>query len=180
MTPLLLIKKISCLTIIKPASKNTETSISPQQCTRAGFFFRQTNPTTKLNYCYRTWHRSLLSFACPSLQCVRCVDTFLWYFASFLSKEMISAKSSSSSTCSCKWKKSNCLKHFWESPWITQCTYHPFWGPLPYFTQLHFFPCAQLAREMQFNFSVFNLLDWHILKPLHWGKQKAYSEKLWW
>ena len=26
--------------------------------------------------------------------------------------------------------------------------------------------CAQLAREMQLNFSVLELLDWHILKPL--------------
>ena len=33
-------------------------------------FFSQTNPKTKLNYCYGTWHRSLLSFAFPSLQCV--------------------------------------------------------------------------------------------------------------
>ena len=33
-------------------------------------FFSQTNPKTKLNYCYGTRHRSLLSFAFPSLQCV--------------------------------------------------------------------------------------------------------------
>ena len=37
-TPLLLIKKIPCLTIIKPASKNTQASISLHQCTCADLF----------------------------------------------------------------------------------------------------------------------------------------------
>ena len=87
-TPLLVIKNIPCLTIIEFASKNTKASSSLQQCTCADFF-SQTNPKTKLNYCYG--HDIAPCFFCLSftaMRCrpflLRCVDKFLWYFASFL------------------------------------------------------------------------------------------------
>ena len=87
------------------------------------------------------WHRSLLSFALPSLQCV------VGLFSSFV------------------WTNSSrILQAFFPRKWFSVL------GLLPYFTKCIFFclrgACAQLARQMQLSFSVLDLLDWHILKPL--------------
>ena len=119
-TPLLVIKNIPCLTIIEFASKNTKASSSLQQCTCADFF-QSDESEDEVELLLREM-TSLLAFFCLSftaMRCrpflLRCVDKFLWYFASFLSKEVI--------IC--------------------------FWGPLPYFTQMHFFACAGLARSLR-------------------------------
>ena len=94
-------------------------------------FFSQTNPSELL---LRDM-TSLLAFFCLSftaMRCrpflLRCVDKFLWYFASFLSKEVIICSGVPS------------LLH-----------------PNAFFCLRG--ACAQLAREMQLNFSVLELLD---------------------
>ena len=93
-TPLLVIKNIPCLTIIEFASKNTKASSSLQQCTCAGFF-QSDESEDEVELLLRDM-TSLLAFFCLSftaMRCrpflLRCVDKFLWYFASFLSKEVI-------------------------------------------------------------------------------------------
>ena len=139
-TPLLVIKNIPCLTIIEFESKNTKASSSLQQCTCADFF-NQTNPKAKLNYCYGTWHRSLLSFAFPSLQCV------VGLFSSVV------------------WTNSSgILRAFFPRKWSSVLGSPSLLHPNAFFCLRG--ACAQLAREMQLNFSVLELLDWHILKPL--------------
>ena len=97
-TPLLVIKKhIPCLTIIEFASKNiknTKASIFLQQCTCADFF-QSDESEDEVELLLRDM-TSLLAFFCLSFTAMRgrpfllgCVDKFLWYFASFLSKEVI-------------------------------------------------------------------------------------------
>ena len=117
-----------------------------------GLFFSQTNPKTRLNYCYGTWH-SLLSLAFPSLQCVVCLFSsvvwtkFLWYFASFLSKEVI--------ICS-------------GVPFLTS----------PKFI---FFACAGLARSLREKCNLISQF-WSCWIDIFWNaaapwKQTAYSKK---
>ena len=93
-TPLLVNKKHTCLTIIKIASKNTKASIFLQQRTCADFF-QSDESEDEVELLLRDM-TSLLAFFCLSftaMRCrpflLRCVDKFLWYFASFLSKEVI-------------------------------------------------------------------------------------------
>ena len=102
-TPILLNKKHTCLTIIKSASETTKASISQQQCTCADFFSVKrvrrggwTTTTILLLLLLRRDVTSLLAFLCLSFTAMRClpfllhcVDKFLSYFASFLSKEVI-------------------------------------------------------------------------------------------
>ena len=58
---------------------------------------------------------------------------------------------------------------------------HLFWSPLPYFTQMHFFACAGPARSLREKcnliFSVLDLLDWNILKPLPLDPYKIPNEQ---
>ena len=131
-TPLLVNKKHTCLTIIKSASKTTKPSISQQQCTCAAFF-QSDESEDEVELLLRDM--TLLAFSCLSftaMHCLpfllRCVDKFLWYFASFLSKEVI--------ICS-------------GVPFLT--------SPKCIFLLARGLP--QLAREMQLNFSVLELLD---------------------
>ena len=91
-TPLLVNKKHTCLTIIK--SKNTKASIFLQQRTCADFF-QSDESEDEVELLLRDM-TSLFAFFCLSftaMRCrpflLRCVDKFLWYFASFLSKEVI-------------------------------------------------------------------------------------------
>ena len=93
-TPLLVIKNTPCLTIIEFASKSTKASIFLQQCTCADFF-QSDESEDEVELLLRDM-TSLLAFFCLSftaMRCrpflLRCVDKFLWYFASFLSKEVI-------------------------------------------------------------------------------------------
>ena len=141
-TPLLVNKKHTCLTIIKSTNKTTKASIFLQQRTCADFFsFSQTNPKTRLNYCYGTWHRSLLSFAFPSLQCV------VGLFSSVV------------------WTNSSgIVRAFFPRKWSSVLGSPSLLHPNAFFCLRG--ACAQLAREMELNFSVLELLDWHILKPL--------------
>ena len=139
-TPLLVNKKHTCLTIIKFASKNAKASIFLQQRTCADFF-QSDESEDEVELLLRDM-TSLLAFFCLSftaMRCrpflLRCVDKLLWYFASFLSRKWSSVLGSPS------------LLH-----------------PNAFFCLRG--ACAQLAREMQLNFSVLELLDWHILKPL--------------
>ena len=139
-TPLLVNKKHTCLTIIKSASKTTMLQF-PSNSALARTFFSQTNPKTKLNYCYGTWHRSLLSFAFPSMQC------FVGLFSSVV------------------WTNSSgILRAFFPRKWSSVLGSPSLLHPNAFFCLRG--ACAQLAREMQLNFSVLELLNWHILKPL--------------
>ena len=138
-TPLLVNKKHTCLTIIKSASKTTKASISQQQCTCAGFF-QSDESEDKVELLLRDV--TLLAFSCLSFTAMRClpfllhcVDKFLWYLRAFFPRKWSSVLGSPS------------LLH-----------------PNAFFCLRG--ACAQLAREMQLNFSVLELLDWHILKPL--------------
>ena len=138
-TPLLVIKNTPCLTIIEFA-KALRLQFSCNSAL-AQTFFSQTNPKTKLNYCYGTWHRSLLSFAFPSLQCV------VGLFSSVV------------------WTNSSgILRAFFPRKWSSVLGSPSLLHPNAFFCLRG--ACAQLAREMQLNFSVLELLDWHILKPL--------------
>ena len=119
-TPLLVNKKHTCLTIIKSASKTTKASI-PSNSALARAFFLSDESEDEVELLLRDM-TSLVVFFCFSftaMRCrpflLRCVDKFLWHFASFLSKEAI--------ICS--------------------------GVPLSYFTQMHFFACAGLARSLR-------------------------------
>ena len=109
-TPLRVIKKnIPCLTIVKPARKNTKASISLQQCTCAGFF-QSDEPEDEVELLLRDM-KSLLAFFCLPPLCGQIPLVF----------------------CELSFQGSD----------------HLFWGPLPYFTQMHFFACAGLARSLR-------------------------------
>ena len=93
------------------------------------------------NYCYGTWHLSLLSFAFPSLQfVVGLFSSVVWTNSSGILRAFFPRK--------------------WSSVLGPPSLLHP-----NAFVCLRG-ACAQLAREMQLNFSVLDLLDWHMLKPL--------------
>ena len=88
------LKNIPCLTIIEFASNNTKASIFLQQCTCADLF-QSDESEDEVELLLRDM-TSLLAFFCISFTAMRrrpfllrCVDKFLWYFASFLSKEVI-------------------------------------------------------------------------------------------
>ena len=127
---------------------------SQQQCTCAGFFQSdESEGEVELLLRDMTSLLAFLRLSFTAMRCrpflLRCVDKFLWYFASFLSKEVII------------------------------CSGVPFLTPLPYFTQMHSFACARLARSLRekCNFSVLDLLDWHILKPLLLDPYKMPNEQ---
>ena len=151
-TPLLVNKKHTCLTIIKFASKNTNASIFFPQRTCADFF---QSDESEVNYCYGTWHRSLLSFAFPSLQCV------VGLFSSVV------------------WTNSSgILRAFFPRKWSSVL------GSPPYFTQMHFFACAGLARSLREKCNLISQF-WSCWIDIFWNRcslktNSIFKEKLWW
>ena len=139
-TPLLVNTKHTCLTIIKSASKATKASISQLQCTCADFFSvrrsRRRGWTTATG-------RDTPCFLLPFLHC-----NALSAFSPPLCGQIPLV------FCELSFPRK------WSSVLGSPSLLHP----------NAFFclrgACAQLAREMQLNFSVLELLDWHILKPL--------------
>ena len=155
-TPLLVNKKHTCLTIIKSTNKTTKASIFLQQRTCADFFsFSQTNPKTRLNYCYGTWHRSLLSFAFPSLQCVvGLFSSVVWTNSSGILRAFFPRK--------------------WSSVLGSPSLLHP----------NAFFACAGLARSLREKCNLISQF-WSCWIDIFWNRcslktNSIFKEKLWW
>ena len=122
-TPLLVNKNHTCLTIIKSANKTTQASTFLPRRTCADFF-QSDESEDEVELLLRDM-TSLLAFFSLSFTAMR----------AFFPRKWSSVLGSPS------------LLH-----------------PNAFFCLRG--ACAQLAREMQLNFSVLELLDWHILKPL--------------
>ena len=93
-TPLLVNKKHTCLTIIKSANKTTQASTFLPRRTCADFFQSdESEDEVELLLRDMTSLLAFFSLSFTAMRCrpflLRCVDKFLWYFASFLSKEVI-------------------------------------------------------------------------------------------
>ena len=61
---------------------------------------------------------------------------------------------------------------------------HLFWGPLPYFTQIHFFACAGLARSLREKCNLISQF-WSCWIDIFWNRcslktNSISNEKLWW
>ena len=61
---------------------------------------------------------------------------------------------------------------------------HLFWGPLPYFTQMHFFACAGLARSLREKCNLISKF-WSCWIDIFWNRcslktNSIFKEKLWW
>ena len=155
-TPLLVNKKHTCLTIIKSTNKTTKASIFLQQRTCADFFsFSQTNPKTRLNYC--SGHDIAPCFLLPFLHC--------------------NALSAFSPPLCGQIPLVFCELSFQGSD-------HLFWGPLPYFTQMHFFACAGLARSLREKCNLISQF-WSCWIDIFWNRcslktNSIFKEKLWW
>ena len=153
-TPLLVNKKHTCLTIIKSASKTTKASISQQQCTCADFFsvrrIRRRGWTTATG-------RDTPCFLLPFLHC--------------------NALSAFSPPLCGQIPLVFCELSFQGSD-------HLFWGPLPYFTQMHLFACAGLARSLREKCNLISQF-WSCWIDIFWNRcclkaNSIFKEKLWW
>ena len=147
-TPLLVNKKHTCLTIIKSASKTTKASISQQQCACADFF--SVRRIRRGGWTTATGRDITPCFPLPFLHC-NALSAF------------------SPPLCG-------------QIPLVfRELSFQGSVGPPSLFHPNAFFclrgACAQLAREMQLNFSVLALLDFHILKPLLLDPYKMPNEQ---
>ena len=150
-TPLLVYKIHTLSDNHQICKQNTEASISLQQCTCAGFF-QSDESEDEVEPLLRDV-TSLLAFLCLSFAAMRCLPFLL----------------------RCVDNSSGILRAFFPRKWSSVLESPSLLHPNAFFCLRG--ACARFAREMQPNFSVLDLLDWNILKPLLLDPYKIPNEQ---